>query len=136
MRKIEKKRRTGNLILPWLLFVSYVLMVFLYWSKPLVMGLNLLLVLLFGYLLIFRKVGWKRDYIKWDAGTLVIRDGGVEYTYKWSDIDQVVFRKGHLHIKAGVANGYLMGLQGYSQNDLARLEQFLQSQPQESFTTN
>ena len=129
MGKIYRKKSFRIIFLrAAVIMINPLLGLFIHWSNPLGAVLNVLLLLIAGYLLIFRKGGWKSDFLQWNDHSLKLRDGGVQYWYNWEETDQVIFQNDHLFVKSGEAGGYMMDLQGYSPDDLEKFEQFLQSQ--------
>lgn len=137
MGKIYRKKSNHVLLLlPAIIMINPLLGLFFHWPEPFRVALNVLLILTAGYLLIFRKGGWKSDYLQWDNHSLQFRDGGAEYSYNWKETDQVILRNDHLLVKSGEAGGYMMDLQGYSPNDLKKFQQFLQSQSLMGFASH
>lgn len=103
-------------------------------SQPIFQAGYLLLLILGLYLIIFRKAGWRQDFIQWDESAIVIRTDGVDYRYHWNALDELVIKKEHLYIKSGPAGGIWLDLKGYSKEDIQRLDQLFHTSNQQAAT--
>lgn len=69
-------------------------------------------------------------YIKWDEKSITLKEWTEKSkTYKFRDIDQIIISKGHLTIKSGAANGIMVELKDYNEEDKHFLQQSIPSFP-------
>lgn len=65
----------------------------------------------------------RREYIKWDKDCISIKDQmNGKLTYSWSEVDDIIFSQDHLTIKSGAANGVMLELRDYEEEDIRFLK--------------
>ena len=123
MNRIEKPKNFFRDNLPYLMgvfwmilgFVSYLLGGSMPYRAYLIIGFA---GIIFGY--ISRKS--RREFIAWDSEKIVSKDQiNGKLTYKWSEIDDIVFSDQHLTIKSGAANGTMLELKDFHKEDRDKL---------------
>lgn len=86
-----------------------------------------------GYLYLFMSVGYflmgyikrhqNKAYIKWDDEKLIFSDWYQRpVAYPYSSIDAIIISGENLTIKSGAANGTMIDLKGYDQEDIHLLK--------------
>ncbi|HET8886757.1 MAG TPA: hypothetical protein VFM70_10445 [Salinimicrobium sp.] len=75
-----------------------------------------------------KKYGTDEAYIAWDDEKIVVRElQQPPNIYTWSEVDDIRISKNHLTIKSGAANGIMMDLKGFKEEDIPQLENELKS---------
>ncbi|QED37613.1 hypothetical protein FK178_07685 [Antarcticibacterium arcticum] len=96
---------------------------FIYYTYlPLGLGL-----IIYGYSI--RKK--TEESISWNNKGLFINDlANGKLSYPWEDIDTVFISNNHLTVKSGAANGIILDLLGYSEEDIHLLKAVVENTPQ------
>ena len=93
------------------------------------MGLGMMI---YGYLIRNKT----EEYISWNHTGIIINDlAEGERSYAWQEIDAVFISNNHLTIKSGAANGIILDLVGYSEEDIELLQTGVMRDPQVQIAT-
>ena len=84
-----------------------------YMYMPLGLG-----IIIYGYLIRNKT----EEFISWNHSGIIINDiANGKLSYAWKDIDTLFISNNHLTIKSGAANGIILDLMGYSEEDIKLL---------------
>ena len=86
-------------------------------------------IMIYGYLIRNKT----EEFISWNHAGIIINDiANGKLSYAWQDVDTMFISNNHLTIKSGAANGIILDLLGYSEEDIkllhAAVERDFQSQ--------
>ena len=63
------------------------------------------------------------EYISWNHTGIIINDiANGKLSYAWQDVDAMFISNNHLTLKSGAANGIILDLLGYSEEDIKLLQ--------------
>jgi len=127
MNKIEKPQHFFRKNVPYILGGIYLLTgVVLSFSENSLSAIPYMLVGIAGIVVGFVQRNSRTEYIGWNDREIVVKDlmnGKLIYT--WDKVDDLIFSNNHLTIKSGAANGVMVELKEYEEQDIALLKSSL-----------
>ena len=89
--------------------------------------------MIYGYLIRNKT----EEFISWNNTGILINDIAYgKLSYAWQDVDAMFISKNHLTIKSGAANGIILDLVGYSEEDIELLQTGVMRDPQVQIATS